>query len=837
MNKLFYEELPAPIKPMMKASNARELLFENPTRDPVEKMKNPGFKSSIRCVPATGSSVGRSYTLTNVHASEAAFWPRMYDVFTALFQAVPAEPGTSIIVETTPNGFNEFKKFWDDSVAGNTDFIPLFFPWYEDPDYRKPVPPGTKWTAEELKMQELYGLDDEQLSWRRWCITNNMAGQEEQFKQEYPSNPEEAFLMSGNPFFDNETVINRMVELEKEPKLLRRGRYVYEEAENHKPENWRFVEDPRGEVYIYAEPERRIPYVVGGDTAGDGSDRFTAHVIDNTTCMQCAQVLYEGSGALYYAQQVYCLGMDYNRALLGVEINYLTAMGHYASQEAKLFNSSVFGSYNGEHYSLHAAVTFNNLSNFENGGLQTVADLNSPLQPEDLPVLLSGMSGYRYISGFLNHSYSIGMETERVDSIEFVNDFGEKDKRDTIIMEYTPLITFAHDFETNNSVRRYIERTPQAYFPQSYYNQQGTHDSTNVLNIVNTLSVTFEEAFNKVLRFGATVYARNECQRYMGYQRAGMPFMVEDLAPFSTTIQEHRKLQWMTDTLFSHQWTNNTFIGGSIYKKTGRLIRYDVTGDVCLAGYKIGEFNVDGHIDAGFRVGQDSMTISARAFVRNETPSWYLQHFESNHFRWDNDFGKTYRFYVGGRWAYPTTWVKPAVDVGFENITRYIYFDKEGMAQQHEGNIQVISADAQVDLTTPWINLENHVVYQHSSSDKLPLPTICLYHNLYYHGSWAHKAMDAQIGVDMRYFTRYYAPMLNPATGQFCVQDSELIGNYPVLNVYASFYVHLLQLRFFAQYTHINHLFMRDNLNYMTMPSYPMNPDVFRAGLSWHFLR
>lgn len=522
---------------------------------------------------------------------------------------------------------------------------------------------------------------------------------------------------------------------------------------------------------------------------------------------------------------------------LGVEINYLTAMGHYASQEAKLFNSSVFGSYNGEHYSLHAAVTFNNLSNFENGGLQTVADLNSPLQPEDLPVLLNGMSGYRYISGFLNHSYSIGMETERVDSIEFVNDFGEKDKRDTIIMEYTPLITFAHDFETNNSVRRYIERTPQAYFPQSYYNQQGTHDSTNVLNIVNTLSVTFEEAFNKVLRFGATVYARNECQRYMGYQRAGMPFMVEDLAPFSTTIQEHRKLQWMTDTLFSHQWTNNTFIGGSIYKKTGRLIRYDVTGDVCLAGYKIGEFNVDGHIDAGFRVGQDSMTISARAFVRNETPSWYLQHFESNHFRWDNDFGKTYRFYVGGRWAYPTTWVKPAVDVGFENITRYIYFDKEGMAQQHEGNIQVISADAQVDLTTPWINLENHVVYQHSSSDKLPLPTICLYHNLYYHGSWAHKAMDAQIGVDMRYFTRYYAPMLNPATGQFCVQDSELIGNYPVLNVYASFYVHLLQLRFFAQYTHINHLFMRDNLNYMTMPSYPMNPDVFRAGLSWHFLR
>ncbi len=525
------------------------------------------------------------------------------------------------------------------------------------------------------------------------------------------------------------------------------------------------------------------------------------------------------------------------RINLGLELNYLTALGHYANQEAKLFNGSVFGSYNGDQYSLHGALTFNKLSNFENGGIKNVEDLSGPLRAEDLPVRLKGMSGYMYISGFLNHSYSIGKEIEHRDSIEFVNDFGEQDKKDTIRYEYLPMFTFAHDFEVNNSTRRYVEQqASQGFYAENYRNQQATNDSTNVLTISNTISVTFEEAFNRVLRFGATAFVRNECQRFVQPALPGVPEL-PTLGQQTDMMQGIAPLQWMSDTLFRSQWTNNTFVGGAIYKKTGDYIRYGATGEVCLAGYKIGEFDVRGHVDAGFKVGKDSMTISAHAYVGNETPSIYLNQYTSNHYHWTNDFSKIYRFGVGGEWAYPTQWVKPKINVDFENITRHIYFGADGMPQQYDGNIQIIAADAQVDITTPWVNLENHVVYQFSSSRYMPLPMITLYHNLYYHGSWFKKAIDAQMGVDMRYFTRYYAPVLNPALGQFCIQEEQQIGNYPIMNVYVNFYVHLIKLKFFAQYTHINHLFMRNNTNYMAMPNYPMNPDVFRAGLSWHFLR
>ena len=139
MSKLFFEGLPERMRPMMKASNAKELIFENPTKDPKKKEKRPGLRSKIKCTTAGGKGVGRSDTLTTLHASEVAFWPGdILDTLAGILQAVPSLPGTMVIYESTANGFNAFKQLWDDAVSGKTDFVPLFFPWYEMQTYRKP---------------------------------------------------------------------------------------------------------------------------------------------------------------------------------------------------------------------------------------------------------------------------------------------------------------------------------------------------------------------------------------------------------------------------------------------------------------------------------------------------------------------------------------------------------------------------------------------------------------------------------------------------------------------------------------------------------------------------
>ena len=63
------------------------------------------------------------------------------------------------------------------------------------------------------------------------------------------------------------------------------------------------------------------------------------------------------------------------RINLGLQMNYLNAAGHYLNQENKLFNGAVFGSYNGNNYSLQAAFMWARISNFENGGINDLEDL------------------------------------------------------------------------------------------------------------------------------------------------------------------------------------------------------------------------------------------------------------------------------------------------------------------------------------------------------------------------------------------------------------------------------------------------------------------------------
>lgn len=496
---------------------------------------------------------------------------------------------------------------------------------------------------------------------------------------------------------------------------------------------------------------------------------------------------------------------------LGAVINYLDAAGHYKSQAGKTVNGSVFGSYTGTHYSLNGAFTFNQLSNFENGGLSSPTDLqNRNMTGEDMPVNLSGMSGFRYLSGYLNHAYSVTAMT--ADSVEI------------------PLLTFRHVFSLTDADKRYRETTAeQGFYPSVYLNEHATRDTAATMTISNTLAVTFEEAFNRHLRFGITAWVRDEAQRHINNRMLLAP-MGQSMA--DPTIALGAQLQPAQNKNPQQHWSNNLFVGGALHKQTGSFVRYMADGEVCLAGRKLGEFTVNGKVDVGFRVGRDSLIVRADAFFRNETPDYFLQHYCSNHYVWDNDFKKLYRFRVGGEVAYPTQWFQPALRVHYETVKNLIYFAGLGGPQQTDATISVLAADLTANLTTPWVNLDNHVVYQYSSSSLIALPAITLYHNLYYHGTWF-KALDAQIGVDLSYNTAFFAPLLNPALGQFAVQTNGKVGNYPRMNVYANFFVRRLRLNFFAQYQHFNATFM--NRQYYAMFGYPTNPDVFRAGLAFRF--
>ncbi len=323
MSRRYYDELPPVLRPMLRASNAQELDFNRPTKS---RATVKGLDSRIRCATAGGAGIGRSYTLRNLHLSEYAFWPGdKAGTFTGLVQAVPDKPGTMIVIESTANGYDDFKTKWDAAVTaqrrGEDGYVPVFFPWYEMREYRRAVPPGFQLTTEEREIQQTYGLDDAQMAWRRWCIQAQCGGDIDLFRQEYPATPDEAFISTGRCVFDQAALVLRREQVRREP--WARGMFRAEKGKDGKILHYAWVEDQAGPIRIRKKPEPGAPYVIGGDTAGTGSDWFAGQVLDNRTGEQVA-VLHHQFGERMYAEQMYCLGRYYNDALIGVETNYST---------------------------------------------------------------------------------------------------------------------------------------------------------------------------------------------------------------------------------------------------------------------------------------------------------------------------------------------------------------------------------------------------------------------------------------------------------------------------------------------------------------------------------
>lgn len=321
--KFPYSQLPESLKPTEKFNNKRQLLFEK-------------INSSWAVDTAT-ANVGRSRTVNFFHGSECAFWKDGI----APIQAALGEAFTKNcikIYESTANGFNDYEKMWNSGVHIN-----CFFEWWKTKEYNikfasdeikteflKDIDNKTDWIYTRLKwLRDIKKLTPEQLYWYYNKYLNYI--DKDLIKQEYPCTPHEAFLMSGKCIFDTELIINRLSII---PKPIKTGYFTYDEEQARlgKMTNIKWVNDRNGFIKIYVNPNtpKVTRYCIGGDTAGEGSDYFTGHVLDARTGKQVA-VLRHQMDADLYAKQMYCLGCYYSsrdnkgllhRALIGIECNF-----------------------------------------------------------------------------------------------------------------------------------------------------------------------------------------------------------------------------------------------------------------------------------------------------------------------------------------------------------------------------------------------------------------------------------------------------------------------------------------------------------------------------------
>ena len=124
----------------------------------------------------------------------------------------------------------------------------------------------------------------------------------------------------GKTVFDAQSISRRLQEIQKPLKV---GYFTYEYNDDikEKMQNIQWVDDPDGYIKIYKDVDKHTPYVIGGDTSGEGSDYFIGQILDNITGEQIAVLRHQMDEDLY-TKQMYCLGKYFNYALVGIEANF-----------------------------------------------------------------------------------------------------------------------------------------------------------------------------------------------------------------------------------------------------------------------------------------------------------------------------------------------------------------------------------------------------------------------------------------------------------------------------------------------------------------------------------
>lgn len=280
--------------------------------------------SQIHVATARNIDAGRSTTKHFLHGSEVASWDHAEELMDGLLNAVPDFGLTAVFFESTAKGVgNFFHKECNKAMRGDSDYEFCFYPWFNDPEYTlDSIPKDLQekysvldtYDEEELFLKERFGVSDEKLSWRRWCIANKLRGDLHKFHQEYPSNPHEAFISTGQNVFHLPNILKHY--LPRGKKGQKRGNLAYVGGKIQ------FLESPEGFLTVYAYPSADKDwgvYLCGADPTHTIEGDFACIQVINRRTLEQVAVYRRKCDPITFGKDLQIIGTWYNTALLAIE--------------------------------------------------------------------------------------------------------------------------------------------------------------------------------------------------------------------------------------------------------------------------------------------------------------------------------------------------------------------------------------------------------------------------------------------------------------------------------------------------------------------------------------
>ncbi len=500
-----------------------------------------------------------------------------------------------------------------------------------------------------------------------------------------------------------------------------------------------------------------------------------------------------------------------------VEYHSNGTKGQYQRQDTKNHNLAVTAYHTGRRYSVHGGYLNNTIKVEENGGVVGTWTVRDSLfeMPIGIPTKLGDAEAsntYRNNTLFVHQAYGIPLEKFDED------DFSLADKSAVYIghsLEYSTWsrvykdtrATYTNDLAGVDASGNYISKTSE-YYENWYFNPDNTRDSIRERVITNKLFIQ------------AQPWGRNAVVATVD---GGIGFDINAYNQFGLDGYLTGELQ--RDTRSS--W----YVYGAASGKYKRYIDWNGEFQIYPSGYRAGDMSAKGDVRMSAYIRNRPISLIGSFETKLQSASYWEENLISNHFVFQNSFDKQSDTRFEAKLLIPAL----HLELGASELISAdrLYYDTNSIITQESSAVSLTSVYLNKKFEIGGLNLEHRILGQWSSNQEVaPVPELSAFIS-YYYNFWAVKSvLNMRIGVDGHYNTSYYMPSYNPAISAFFNQRDEELGNYPYMDVFVT--AKWKRMRILIKYQHFNKGWF-GNGEYFQVAGYPLNPSLFKIGISWGF--
>ncbi|MFI3258623.1 MAG: putative porin [Rikenellaceae bacterium] len=503
----------------------------------------------------------------------------------------------------------------------------------------------------------------------------------------------------------------------------------------------------------------------------------------------------------------------------GFAIDYKarSTKGLYQRQDTKNHNLAVTFSHTGRRYSLHAGYLNNSIDTEESGGVVGLWTVRDSVFEKNIGIPVKLMNAdaenkYRNNSVFLVQSYGIPLQPLTEEDYTMAN--------------HTAFY-IGHSLEYNNWNKVYSDVKGSYTNDRAGINEDGTYYSEELyyydnwyINPTQTRDSINERVISNRVFIQAQPWDRNAI---VGTLDGGIGF---DVRSYS---------QLGLDSYLSGEYNRETrstwFVYGAIEGKFRRYFKWGGEVKIHPSGYRAGDYSIKGDIEMSAYLRDKPITLTANFESKRESPSYWQENLFSNHFVFLTPLADKSDTRIDAQLKVPSWNLE--IGASMTATDNLVYYDTDCNLVQEDALVTTSQIYLRKKFQLGGLHLDHRILGQWSTDQAaVPLPDFSAYLSYYYEFDVVKSVLRMQIGVDGRYTTSYYMPDYNPALSSFFNQQEYQIGGYPYMDAFVS--AKWKRMRILVKYQHVNQGLFGNN-EYFTVANYPLNPGMFKFGISWGF--